>query len=61
MGVAAGTASAGRCDVGVFERGEHVVDDDLLDVVGLHRVGAAAVPVRLVARDASDGADVAPA
>lgn len=51
VGVSASSTSAGGCDVGVFERGEHVVDDDLLDVVGLHRVGAAAVAVRLVACD----------
>jgi hypothetical protein len=59
VSVAAGAASAGGCDVGVFERGERLVDDDLLDVVGLHRVGAASVSVRLTR--ASDGADVGPA
>jgi hypothetical protein len=51
VGVAAGATSAGSCDIGVFERGEHVADDDLLDVAGLHRVGAATVAVRLVTRE----------
>lgn len=55
MGVATSTTSAGGCDVGVFEGGEHVVDDDLLDVVGLHRVGAATVAVGLVARERPTG------
>lgn len=61
LGVAARSTSAGGRDFGVLERGEHVVDDDLLDVVGLqpcwsrNRAGS---PCRT---RSSDGADAGPA